>query len=1419
MVDRVLLENGYDITNPKVVKSFQVILNGHRIDREYWTFTEVKEEDIILVAPIISRGDGGQLFKQAALIAIAVGAAAFGQAYISGWAWQAAFVATITIGGTLLLNGLIPPPAPPSFGGLGGEGSFEQSQMFSITGQSNAVKKFGFVPKVYGRHRIFPVIAANPYTEIQADPETGQNVQYFYAIYDFGFGPATISDIKIGDTPIQSFANCEYRLVDLNKPDTDEGIWDTALNKSFNFYKGDVERDGSVYALQKNKEDSGAFVDDYQVVRNASNNVQGSKQEIQIDFSFGQGLVAFGTDGSKNNRTVEVIVEFSKADEDVWKPFNDGAYVDDFYVCGVDNIYREQYITLYPFGSFAFHGVLFVSNYPSVRRGYSTGYYSSYSNVWITTESRAFYGILKGTTFLDILADASCPEVGQTLHFSGNFIGKVSSRIPAPGRPGYFRCNFEQPCPITFELFQIRGYRTLSGGNSFWTEVIDTSVSHTVSNAIIKKVFAAGVVGMTGKDTQPVYTTLKFTPKEIAAYKIRITRLRSYSSVSQTIVDAMTVTNISTRFDRNPITTDKRHVFLEVKIRATNQINGNITNLSAIANSVLDTWNSDTSQWEKQETSNPAWVFVDLLTGEINKKAISKSRLHLDSILEWAEFCDEVPPAPLASIPEFNDPRFSCNFVLDFNTTLQSLINSVTNAAQASLNLTDGKYGVLIDKRRTIPVQIFTPRNSTNFSSRRAYADDTHALKINYVDPNTNWQLSETLVYADGYNAEGTDGKLEATEFDELTTFACTSAEQSWRWGRYMLAQAKLRKETISITVDFEYLVCARGDFVQITNDVMKTGGRPARVKEITGANTIKIDDAFTLVGGVDYGYVYRGVNGIKTNSLDVIDSDEFRLYGEMPQVGDLIIVGEVGKIVMDCIVKSIDPADLMSATLVLVEKADPIYDAESTDSTPIYNPQISTVADPELAIPNAISNLAVVNNTWKISGGTYQYYIDLSWDVPVGGGSYETFEVYVDSGTGYSLENFTKENKYRYIVKLDNLGFTHKFKILAVSAAGRKLPMIAVPEVSAIPERKNTAPSTVSALFLNITNEVLQLDWFAVSDQDLKEYLIRYSPRTDSSASWEASTQLLAVSSTTTMASTQARTGTYFIKAADLNGNVSIDSAMAITTIPNLFNLNVISETNDFPGLQGELVATENDGQGIKLQSLVVGGVATNQYYSEGYYYYHTLLDLGEIYTVRLQSLIEAEGYSVADIMSSWAKMSDVTSISTAGNADWDVETHYRTTDKFNVMSEWSAMTDVDPISEGDVDIWTPWKKFTIGDFTGRIFLFRLKLNSYNPSVTPRVFNGIIRADMPDRTESYTNFTAVGAAGCTVTYSPAFMGPGTSPNIQITQDNAQPGDYYSIDNRTLNGFRIRFYNSGVEVTRQFDAVVKGYGRQALTVI
>ena len=65
---------------------------------------------------------------------------------------------SLVLGG--VINLLIPPPVPPRLRPLSGlSGQDAESPTLSITGQKNSVRPYGVVPRILGRHKLFPPVA------------------------------------------------------------------------------------------------------------------------------------------------------------------------------------------------------------------------------------------------------------------------------------------------------------------------------------------------------------------------------------------------------------------------------------------------------------------------------------------------------------------------------------------------------------------------------------------------------------------------------------------------------------------------------------------------------------------------------------------------------------------------------------------------------------------------------------------------------------------------------------------------------------------------------------------------------------------------------------------------------------------------------------------------------------------------------------------------------------------------------------------------------------------------------------------------------------------------------------------------------------------------------------------------------------
>lgn len=1603
----------------KVENVFNVVVNGHIIEHPFWNKISLKKEDNILITPKIGDGDSGQVFKQFLIIAIAITAAViFPPSLVGGQIVSGLIVAGITIGATLALNALIPPPAQDLTGADGLGGSVEESQMYAISGQSNQLKRLASVQKVYGSHRIFPTIAAIPYTELSVNPANGETIQYLVALYDFGLGTPQISDLRIGDTPLSSssFEDFQYRFVDPMRPDIPRDKFDTSLNQDFILYKG--SRSTVPLSL--------SLLDGTEVIQNSGNNPKSLQEEIILDFICPRGLFGISSGGVTGSRRVNLQIDFAPIGSSDWKPYNDTTAVDHFESVGGTDVSSFQYkfATLLP------SNPLFTTYYKG-QEWNNGGDPDFGSNITLLAE-------LANSTNKILVENTTAPDVWQVgagLFISGVFAGQIQSVASVSG---FTELTLDRVIQVSLNTTAVAAYYWygtapfLSGGGGFGPVVFDP-VPYDIR--IVSSSFnEPSLAAIVGARTSAVYANFRFTPKAIGQFQVRVRRINSEGQFVQQVADDVTWVGITTAFTSAAVNTVKRHVFMELKIRATNQLNGNISNLSGVASQVLEVYDENTETWSRQATNSPAWAFVDLLTGEVNKKSVSVDRLNLASILEFAQFCDEIPTPPPSQ--EFRQPRFQCNFILDYETTLQGVLQQVGGAAQASLNIIDGKYGILVDKERTTPVQIFTPRNSRDFSSARFYGPKPDAVKVKYIDPLLGWELSEVIVYDNGFNEEN------ATEFDELTSFACTSHEQAWRFGRYMIAQNRLRQETMSILVDFEVLVCTRGDYVQISQDVMQVGGRPARVKSVSGSEFV-IDDALDIDPDLEYGVTHRAADGvIGTSDVTPLAADTFALVGDKvifegvdttsqvldvyyrhggvppvigeqrkvkdlvgvfaagdttytlpetplndqeitcwlngilrtdfslaanlvvfvgqdttlqefdsqyrfagadvtgslrkitslagvfavgdttytlpeapisdddvtgwlngtertdytvagnvitfpgqdttgqdfdvqyrfsggvsligsaraasalvgvfasgdttytlpeepisnndlvvcldgversdytqglitPVVGDLVVIGEIGKIVFDCIVKSISPNDDMSAQVTLVERANEIFEFESSDVLPDYNPQLSTTSRPDFSPPKAVTSLTLTSNTHEcaqtLSG--YNYYAEITWDIPPGS-VYEFFEIWLDDGRGYRSIFNTNAKYFRISIDQDRLGTEHGLKVVAVAASGKKLQLIQMPEVRFTPVVKAELPSNVQNFGMSITNQTLQLTWDSISDCDVSKYELRYSPEVNDV--WEASVPLQVVDRNVNSITVQARTGVYLIKAIDFAGNKSANADVALTTIPNLFDLNVIETFNDAPTFPGEMELVEKLGDALVLQEKTVGDADTMEFFPEGFYTVFDLLDLGDIYSVRLASYIRADGYRFGELLSDWDHLSEIDHLSTAEGEDWNAVVEYRATDEILAMSDWAQLADIEHINEGAASGFTPFRPIpTIGDATGRVFQFRIRMESLTPNVTPRLFDATIKADMPDRTDNFENLLSSATDTFRVNYDKRFNGPSPSPNVQISIDNGQAGDYWEFENKDLEGFNIRIYDkTDTQVARQFDVLAKGFGRR-----
>ena len=145
--------------------------------------------------------------------------------------------------------------------------------------------------------------------------------------------------------------------------------------------------------------------------------------------------------------------------------------------------------------------------------------------------------------------------------------------------------------------------------------------------------------------------------------------------------------------------------------------------------------------------------------------------------------------------------------------------------------------------------------------------------------------------------------------------------------------------------------------------------------------------------------------------------------------------------------------------------------------------------------------------------------------------------------------------------------------------------------------------------------------------------------------------------------------------------------------------------------------------------------------------------------------------------------------------------------------------------ISSSNCNIGAGFTKFNTlanGTFIGRGFRFRCQMDSDDPAQSIEIDQLGYTAELDSRTETVNTAIASGTSSKAVTFQHAFftgtsaLGGSTSaylPNIGITIENAQSGDFFALSNISGTGFTIDIKNGSSFVNRNFKYAATGFGR------
>jgi hypothetical protein len=759
-----------------------VTVDGRQVPAEIWNVARPKEGRRVLIALRPAGGGGGGAGKSIAMAVAAiaimvvawyaapvivgalsgVGTTAAASAGI-GTGLGVAVAATqagLAIAGTLALGALV---RPGSLGrqtltnsGAGGNAASE-SNSYGISGASNAISRYGVVPRVYGRHRVTPPFAAEPYV---VSAGTSQTINL---LLDFGYGPLLVEDIRVGNTPISNFPTARW------------------------FVHSEYKKGDPLY-IYKNDQ---ATLEVNAVLTELVDNVRVSPQAgsvVTLEFAFPGGLTGFTEQGASFQKDDHVTV-FAAPENGAggWQPISN----------------------FYPYALFQGEG------------GTQNAGAAQVGSVGVVRWSRgSINGFPQGFTTGDPVVQRMVVGSLFTYNGVGYTINGVEPNNLEPGQWNVKLANLP--------------------GNISWI--------YTHTGVIFGEEGRAGTFPLPGSGgaSGPLWVTfgpsaydVEFHGQTRTPRVVSVVMQMPYENKWQILVRRSTpvsnssfisnqITWSSIRVGRwvAPIYPEKPRTIMELQITASEQISGQVQNINALCTSILK---DPRNPGARIATRNPAWIYADILTGTANPRPVPWSRLDESKLIEWANKNEEKTVQ--------GDIFATCDLIVDYRLTIGELCQNVCSTGRGAPTVVDGLYSVLLDDENKIPVQMFTNRNAANFQATRAWVDLPHALKVQYMSENT-WNREEIIVYADGYSDQN------ATKFESLQLAGIVRPWQVWRFGRYYLAAAFLRRERLSFSTDVENLVCQRGDLVRVAHDHLLQNFA-ARVREID-ANVLTMDAYLT---------------------------------------------------------------------------------------------------------------------------------------------------------------------------------------------------------------------------------------------------------------------------------------------------------------------------------------------------------------------------------------------------------------------------------------------------------------------------------------------------------------------------------------------------------------------------------------------
>ncbi len=191
-----------------------ITLNGVIVPRADWASTRLVPGSVVTLRVVAQGGGDSNPMAVVAMLALTFAAPGLGNLAIgAAWGAKTTFLSTlaatgVALAGGLVINALFPPPRPE------GPDTAAPRQVYSLAGGANRPRLHEPMMLVLGKHRVYPDLLASPYLDMDGQESDLQQM------VSFGLGNLDISDIRVGDTPLDDYIGVQKEILREGKVST-----------------------------------------------------------------------------------------------------------------------------------------------------------------------------------------------------------------------------------------------------------------------------------------------------------------------------------------------------------------------------------------------------------------------------------------------------------------------------------------------------------------------------------------------------------------------------------------------------------------------------------------------------------------------------------------------------------------------------------------------------------------------------------------------------------------------------------------------------------------------------------------------------------------------------------------------------------------------------------------------------------------------------------------------------------------------------------------------------------------------------------------------------------------------------------------------------------------------------------------------